>query len=61
MATCRYCFNEWKPGGDWHKPDCLILTGTISTLALLKKRKAKAKKRPGIATESPRVKKLEGF
>lgn len=64
-ATCRYCGNLWRPGGEWHKPDCLILTGTVSTLALLRKKRAK---KPGkyqsvnpVEDETPRVEPMKGF
>lgn len=65
MATCRHCGNEWKPGGKWHDPTCPIVTGVVSTLAILKKRKnAKPTKYQSInpvADESPRVEKLKDF
>lgn len=64
MATCRHCGNEWKPGGDWHKPDCEILTGVVSTFARIKQRKNTPKKYQAVnpvADETPKVEKLEGF
>lgn len=62
MTTCRHCGNEWKPGGQWHGPTCPILTGQVSTLDILKKRKArKYQSVETLPEELTRVEPLKGF
>lgn len=63
MASCQYCGAEWKPGGDWHKSDCQILTGTVSTFAALKRRKKPRAYQSVVPLpdELPRVETLKGF